>query len=96
MTVIEPELSIAADALSVKVHVGVWIPSEAVKLRVITSPSLALPVPAVAIETGLKVGWELSMVTLVESVVLVTAVPALPALSVKEIEKVTVPLASLS
>ena len=96
MTVIEPELSIAADALSVKVHVGVWIPSEAVKLRVITSPSLALPVPAVAIETGLKVGWELSMVTLFESVVLVTAVPALPALSVKEIEKVTVPLASLS
>ena len=55
-TVMEPELSIAPPALSEKVHVGDWIPSEAVKLRVMMSPSLALPVPAVAIETGVIVG----------------------------------------
>ena len=63
VTVMEPELSIAPPALSEKVQVGVWMASEAVKLRVITSPSLALPVPAVAIETGSRDGWVLSIVT---------------------------------
>ena len=94
-TVMEPELSMAAEALSVKVHVGeVWIVSDEVKLRVMTSPSFALPAPAVAIETEDSVGWVLSMVTLVESVTAETAVPALPAESVKAIEKVIAPLES--
>ena len=77
----EPELSIAPPALSEKVQVGVWMASEAVKLRVITSASLALPDPAVAIETEDRVGWVLSIVT--EPLPDVTAVPALPAASLK-------------
>ena len=81
LTDMEPELSIAPPALSEKVQVGVWMASEAVKLRVITSPSLALPVPAVAIETGDRVGWVLSIVT--EPLPDVTAVPALPLESLK-------------
>ena len=81
LTDMEPELSIAPPALSEKVQVGFWMASEAVKLRVITSPSLALPVPAVAIETGSRVGWVLSIVT--EPLPDVTAVPALPLESLK-------------
>ena len=93
-TAMEPELSIAPPALSEKVHVGFWMASEAVKLRVITSPSLALPVPAVAIETEDRVGWVLSIVTLVESVTSVTVVPALSASSEKAIENVIAPSGS--
>ena len=92
--VMEPELSMAPPALSEKVQVGVWMASEAVKLRVITSPSLALPDPAVAIETEDRVGWVLSIVTLVESDTLVTVVPALSASSEKAIEKVIAPSGS--
>ena len=76
------------------VQVGDWIPSEAVKLRVMSSPLLALPVPASAIDIEDSVGWVLSIVTLVESVTAETAVPALPAESVKAIEKVIAPLGS--
>ena len=90
----EPELSIALLALSEKVQVGVWMASEAVKLRVITSPSLALPVPASSIETEDRVGWVLSIVTLVESVTSVTVVPALSASSEKAIENVIAPSGS--
>ena len=94
-TVMEPELSMAAEALSEKVHVGeVWIVSDEVKLRVMTSPSFALPAPAVAIETEDRVGWVLSIVTLVESDTLVTVVPALSASSEKAIENVIAPFGS--
>ena len=82
--VMEPELSMAPPALSEKVQVGVWMASEAVKLRVTSSPSLALPVPPVAILTELSVGWVLSIVTDPDPDV--TAVPALPLASLKAIE----------
>ena len=52
----DTELSMVLPAPSFMVHVGFWMASEAVKLRVISSPSLALPVPAVAIETEDRVG----------------------------------------
>ena len=88
------ELSIAFPAPSLMVQVGVWMASDAVKLRVMSSPLLALPVPASAIDTEVNVGWVLSMVTLEPSVTAVTATPAVPPMSVKAIEKVIAPLAS--
>ena len=57
------------------VQVGVWMVSDAVKLRVMSSPLLALPVPASAIDTEVNVGWVLSIVTLEPSVTAVTATP---------------------
>ena len=56
------------------------MPSEAVKLRVTSSPLFALPVPAVAILTELSVGAVKSMVTEPESAV-VSAEPVFPAAS---------------
>ena len=56
VTDIDPELSIAAPAPSFMVHVGVWISSSAVNVSVTTSPSFALPVPAVAMPTVPSVG----------------------------------------
>ena len=44
------------------VHVGVWIVSEAVNVSVTVSPSLALPVPAVAMPTVPSVGAVVSSV----------------------------------
>ena len=88
------ELSIAFPAPSLMVQVGVWMVSDAVKLRVISSPLLALPVPASAIDTEVNVGWVLSIVTLEPSVTAVTATPAVPPTSVKAIENVIAPLAS--
>ena len=90
------ELSAIASPPEVNVQVGVPIASEAVKLRVMSSPLFEAPSPLVAIDTDVSVGCVLSMVTLVPSVTAVTAVPALSAESEKAIEKVTPPLASLS
>ena len=50
------ELSAIAALPEVNVQVGVWIPSDVVKLRVMSSPSLALPVLSTAIDTGVIVG----------------------------------------
>ena len=77
-------LSMVLPPPSFMVQVGVPMPSEAVKLRVTSSPSLALPVPAVAILTELSVGCVLSIVTDPDPDV--TAVPALPLASLKAIE----------
>ena len=57
VTCIEPELSIALPAPSLIVQVGeVWIVSDETKVSVTTSPSLAFPLPAVAIPTEVRVG----------------------------------------
>ena len=50
------ELSAIAAPPEVNVQVGVWIPSDVVKLRVMSSPSFASPVLSTAIDTGVIVG----------------------------------------
>ena len=73
------------------------IASDAVKVRVISSPSLANVLLSLLelIDTPLKVGAVVSVVTLVPSVVAVIAVPVLPVLSLNDILKVIEPAASL-
>ena len=83
-----------APAPSLIVQVGVWIVSEDVKVNVMSSPLLALPVPASAIPTDVSVGCVLSIVTLEPSVTAVTATPAVPPTSVNAIEKVIAPAPS--
>ena len=61
---------------SLMVQVGDWIDSEAVKLRVTSSPSLALPVPPVEIDTDPRVGAVVS-----STYVVVETAPAFPAAS---------------
>ena len=76
------ELSAIASPPDVKVQVGVPIVSEAVNVRVTTSPLLALPVLSTAMPTAVRVGCVLSIVTEEESEVLVIAdAIALPAKS---------------
>ena len=76
----DTELSMVLPPPSFMVQVGLWMASEAVKLRVTVSPLLALPDPAVAMLTGLSVGAVKSMVTEPESAV-VSAAPVFPAAS---------------
>ena len=56
------ELSMLASSPSFMVHVGLWMVSLAVKVSVTMSPSLALPVPAVAIPIEPSVGAVVSRV----------------------------------
>jgi len=79
------------------VHVGVWICSDAVEVKVMVSPASASPELELLDDrvTVVRTGWVLSMVTLDASVVAVTAVPALPAESENPIVKLTTPSASL-
>lgn len=60
---------------SLIVHVGVWIPSEAVKLRVMSSPLLAFPVPAVDMLTEDSVGTFASITTAPRSPLAAPAAP---------------------
>ena len=69
------ELAIALPSPSVIVHVGEPIASEAVNDRVTSSPSLALPVPAVAILTDDRVGTLASMITAPRSPLAAPAAP---------------------
>ena len=69
------ELSMVSPSPSLIVQVGVWIPSEAVKLRVMSSPLLAFPVPAVDMLTDDRVGTLASMITAPKSPLAAPAAP---------------------
>lgn len=68
-------LSMVLPSPSLIVHVGVWIPSEAVKLRVMSSPLLAFPVPAVDMLTEDSVGTFASITTAPRSPLAAPAAP---------------------
>ena len=89
--VVVMELSAIAAPPEVKVHVGEPIASDAVNVRVMSSPLFALPALFTAIPTTDRVGCVLSIVTAPEVALVIAVAIALPAKSEYVQENPTAP-----